>query len=714
MSNSITRWARGLSSSSLQAELEFEKRQANLLNPSIRTWHQCADKLAEMGYCIIPTHPKSRNAYAKNWNLRVLTDSLALSADYSPGDGLAVATGVNGLAVLDVDTNDYAEIAATLERLNVLPTVGRIGSKGFAAFYRYAGPGQLMSVRAKNYELISWNSARSTREPCAGAITIPPTWYPSINAHYRWYTQATLFTTPINALPVLTDEHVREIFKGSEINNVAPQNISTARIGGETKNGGCDISQTETARQYALAELQRKAQNLALLPKGERNRELHRAVSSLGKWMHHGILACQEIEQSLIYGACRYNGLLDDPDDGLYKCLATMDSGLAASQNDPLPVHFTQPLLFNGATPLIPQLNGTVPSNRIWFQPGQSGKPESRIEILDSLLPGGAGVLTTLSGQSRSGKTFTLAKITACVAAGRPCFGCECLEYPDGVPVVYLAAEGEEQIERRIEIAKEHFSITRHAPIWICKCPGLNLKNQDQFNQISQEIQQYGPFGLMIVDSGSVVCAVDDFNSNAEAIANCNLLKTLGRNCNLPVLATFHMGKDASRGLLGGHQYEAQSDHALAQAVTKDDKGFIIGRRLNLTKDRDGQEKEICGLEIKSIPDGNNRYGKPMTTGVIVKNDAVLNIEPPKTRSGRALRDAFIAASFDQNSDIIKSPCETFVLAVSVEILKNHFFEIYKPENEDVKNLQSTIRAAWNREIKNLKVEDGFAYRNFA
>jgi hypothetical protein len=66
------------------------------------------------------------------------------------------------------------------------------------------------------------------------------------------------------------------------------------------------------------------------------------AACKLGKYVHHGVLASDEVDSELMQ-ACRDNGLWHD--DGPAACRASLASGLRKAKADQLPALRTSPAL---------------------------------------------------------------------------------------------------------------------------------------------------------------------------------------------------------------------------------------------------------------------------------------------------------------------------------------------------------------------------------
>lgn len=99
----------------------------------------------------------------------------------------------------------------------------------------------------------------------------------------------------------------------------------------------CGSSRPEHDRQhrYAVTILSRELQALAaMLPGSGRNDAAFRLVCRVGRWVHSGIIARDQLIADVL-AVCEANGLVRD--DGRKAVLATIASGLAKSAGDALP-----------------------------------------------------------------------------------------------------------------------------------------------------------------------------------------------------------------------------------------------------------------------------------------------------------------------------------------------------------------------------------------
>jgi hypothetical protein len=146
-----------------------------------------------------------------------------------------------------------------------------------------------------------------------------------------WLTNQTLSNASANELPIITADHV------AALENVLGRRLSEKSK--RSKNGGAAVAVPPGADRtryeaYSVKAIQACCEELAIAAEGGRNIAAFNAACKLGRWAHHGFIAPDALEARLV-AACETNGLVGE--DGREAALMTIQSGLNASRNDPLP-----------------------------------------------------------------------------------------------------------------------------------------------------------------------------------------------------------------------------------------------------------------------------------------------------------------------------------------------------------------------------------------
>lgn len=254
-----------------------------------------------------------------------------------PGAMIALACGFGGLVVIDVDTD---EIIIKARILKALPhcRMARFGSKGFALFARYEGPGECRFSNIYSGEGI-------TKKPLIEVkglgqnITVPPSIHAKTGQEYYWLNPETGDKTKerpaLAELPIFTDDDLRRLRDAVKQWTTPPRPIAshTPRPDSFLAKAKTDTLLRKRYSGYYQAAL-RNAQTALSNAREGRPTMLFRSVCALGAGVHHDFIPRVEFE-SVFLNACATNGLMGR--EGRHAILATINSGIRCSVNDDLP-----------------------------------------------------------------------------------------------------------------------------------------------------------------------------------------------------------------------------------------------------------------------------------------------------------------------------------------------------------------------------------------
>jgi hypothetical protein len=240
---------------------------------------------------------------------------------------LGAAGGFNGLAPIDVDTDDREIMLAVVKALPPV-TVAKAGRKGFTAFYR-DNAGMIEGQKFKR-PLPGGGYDMLVEVLVTGQTVLPPSIHPGIGKPYVWKSRATLFNTGIDDLPEITPNHIKALKKALSpwmprlkpfIPGIAADN--TPKASGTRMEA------------YANTILANEVREISALSSG-RNWALYAAGAKLGKYVHAGHLSAAKVMSGLM-AASGANGYSQAKHGGKKQAQATIGSGLKKACGDALP-----------------------------------------------------------------------------------------------------------------------------------------------------------------------------------------------------------------------------------------------------------------------------------------------------------------------------------------------------------------------------------------
>ena len=289
-----------------------------------------ATTLVRNGFSAVPIAPSSKRplgqcAFYDHWNeLRehaLVPKQIDILIRSNPNLGLGVAGGFKCLVPVDIDTNDPAIKRAILGAIPK-PLVAKVGVKGFTSFY-WDSSGMIDGMKFK------CGSDFFAEILVTGQSVLPPTIHPDTLLPYKWLTPATLFNTPIDQLPVISEAHIQELRSALQPWLPKPEEHALRLKYSES------VTADDKMRAYAKTALRNEAQRLAMLSSG-RNWGLFASACKLGRFIYHGALAQSEVEAALMQ-ATRANGYASARHGGPKQAWKTLHSGLKKASGDSLP-----------------------------------------------------------------------------------------------------------------------------------------------------------------------------------------------------------------------------------------------------------------------------------------------------------------------------------------------------------------------------------------
>jgi Bifunctional DNA primase/polymerase, N-terminal/AAA domain len=236
---------------------------------------------------------------------------------------------------------------------------------------------------------------------------------------------------------------------------------------------------------------------------------------------------------------------------------------------------------------------------------------------------------STLYGFSGCGKTFAALHLAACIATGRPWFGNKTMQGA----VLYLALEGGDGIDVRLDALRRHHEIPDDAPLAVIKRPlslcGSGAKKSvawivDQIKKVEAETGQ--KVRLTIVDTVAMAIGGEDENKAATMGAYANAITAIGFAAGCHMMSVHHEGKDSAQGLRG-----SSALHAACDSVLRVQDGVIsIPNNPRVGKQRDGARGGGIGFRILPVLVGMDEDGDPVMGATIIEAPVKHATDAPK------------------------------------------------------------------------------------
>lgn len=249
--------------------------------------------------------------------------------------------------------------------------------------------------------------------------------------------------------------------------------------------------------------------------------------------------------------------------------------------------------------------------------------------LIDGLLDRGA--MSVLYGASNEGKTFVMLDLAYHIAMGRPWNG----RRVHRGPVVYVVAEGGNQIHKRTKALRERYG-AEGVLFDLIVAPVNLLRAGEDLSQLiaavrAAEAKRGAKVELVVVDTLSRALAGGDENSSVDMGAIVRNLDRLRVETGAHLAVVHHTGKDATRGARG---------HSLLRAAT-DTELEVAGGRLTTRKQRDMAERVDLAFSLESIDVGRDREGRPLMGAVVAWKEETEFGSLPETGAEAIAREAF-------------------------------------------------------------------------
>lgn len=203
------------------------------------------------------------------------------------------------------------------------------------------------------------------------------------------------------------------------------------------------------------------------------------------------------------------------------------------------------------------------------------------------------GGLSMLIGQPNTGKSFVAADIGLAIAGGRSWFNRTTRQ---GL-VIYIAAEGGAEIEKRALASMVHYRMDIHrVPFRVIDDAPDFLTNGKDAGLIvaavrNAEAETGHKAAILVADTLNQTMAGGDENSSRDMGAYVRHVKHIQHELGAHVMLVHHLGKDGSRGARGHSSLHAAVDTALE----------IDGGAIRVTKQRGRERGRPIGFQLVPV-----------------------------------------------------------------------------------------------------------------
>ena len=284
------------------------------------------------------------------------------------------------------------------------------------------------------------------------------------------------------------------------------------------------------------------------------------------------------------------------------------------------------------------------------------------------------GELSLWVGPPKCGKSFLMLHIAYLLSLGRPVFG----RRVKRTRVLYVAAEGEAGIARRIEALRRKHGDSRDfhliaQPTDLFHDPG----HKDDLKAAAKTCEAQ----LIVLDTVNRVLAGGDENSSVDMGALVLYMAGLRIQTEAHVAAVHHGSQISGGTKPRGHSSLTGADDALVE-VTKQEGGGHIAKVIHAKDDADG---DAFSFRLDRVELGTDEDGDPITTLIVEEAGA--------TKARRVdLTDNEKTALRVLDSAMLQHPTQVFTddgkehQAVHVDHWREFFYRDAKPgENQDTK-----------------------------
>lgn len=275
-----------------------------------------------------------------------------------------------------------------------------------------------------------------------------------------------------------------------------------------------------------------------------------------------------------------------------------------------------------------PELSGTPEDFEgkfpAWSLKQAMARPPARW-LIKGVLP--QADLAILYGASGAGKSFVAFDMACALARGVDWRG----RRVRPTKVALVVAEGAGGFAKRVEAYCQQHGIQVDALHNLCVVyDAPNILDAEDVTQIAATIRATGS-EVVIWDTFAQITPGANENAGEDmgrALANLRMLKAATGAMNILV---HHAGKDLSRGSRGWSGLKAAADAEIE--VTRDEQ--TGSREIRISKMKDGEDNLRWGFKLETLTLGVDEDGDPVTSCVVVEDDARKSDAQPAAKGKR-------------------------------------------------------------------------------
>lgn len=545
------------------------------------------ERLAELGYRVVPLPPGSKGPHKKNWQKLSATPEQIKSwyTNGSANDGVGILAATT--PAIDVDVMDPAIAQRMSDEIDRIfagqPLMTRTGR----------APKFLIPFRSDNpfRKITSTTYTDGANEHRIEILGDGQQWvayhtHPSTGKPYEWFdgiSDVGIRDVEQSSLPVLTESLARMVVDAFE--SIAAEEVAAGRWKpkSQVKPDRPVVSSDDPFAAHIAPTGVDVPSLLAKIPNDDCDYD--RWFTVLAAVHHETAGAGRETAYQWSSASSKHT---DERFDTTWNSLGRTNAR---------PV--TLRTLLKEAKPVAPRKD---PVERLsihnWadYQQGFESIPW----IVDDVLP--QAEFGILFGASGSGKTFFSLDLACRIARGQPWRGHDTTQ----TRVVYLAAEAGEGIKKRMRAFDLEYGTSDQNPDILVGIPDLMTMEDAAFiNEI------IGKAGLIIIDT-MAASQTGEENSSRDMglfITHCKAISTA---TGAMVLVVHHTGKDDTKGARGSSALYAAADVVLEIYKAKE------GNAVQVVKQKDGETGKSYGFRLDQIRVGSTPNGKHITSCVVV------------------------------------------------------------------------------------------------